>query len=388
MRTSITHLPAQIQADLTYITEFLLQQTPVTSNKASRIHYLILHGCFTEEDWQPETEVCPEGPYRYNLLVLITKNRPEILPVLQKAVEQLNQSGKVTFPISIEVDTHKRLNQRLMDGYLTYDRIQDRGILLYSRGTRQSNLFSSPKQHTAAEHYVQAQKHFDYGFPLTKSFLTGAYFFKHKSRKAAAFLLNISATQAYVAFLAVHTLKHSERRRIHDLRALAESIHPDLKALWSSPQAQSCFDWLKRAFSGGRFGKDYGITYDQMDLMFGYVEDLHERIKHICQIKLDALKVGNFDKPELLSPDTLEKDTLKKLSRLIFKMEEPCYELEGIAEVIRDISHNGEEEHLGIHFIGRSLGDRATLVKETFRKATSLLRKHHLRTQATPDKKL
>lgn len=385
MRTTITHLPAQIQADLNVITEFLLDHTNEIDNRpknAPCIRYLVLHGCFTEDHWQPNTALCPDKEdYRYNLLVVISRNLPEILPALQETVEQLNQSGKVSFPVSIDADTGGRLNQKLMDGYLTYDHVQTRGILIYRRGRAKSNPFSPPKQQRAAEYYTQAQEHFDHSFPLAKSFLSGARSFENKKPDAAAYLLNVAAVQAYATFMAVHTLKYSERRRIHELRALAESIHPDLKALWSSPHAQSCFDLLKTAFSGVRFGTDYSITGDQLEFMFSYVEDLHELIQHACEIKLEALKIGNLENPELSPPDSVEKkqEEFRKLSRLIFQMEEPCYELEGLVEVIRDMSHDGADDHPGIHVLSRVFGERVDGVRNSFNLMTDILRKRNIR---------
>ena len=147
MRNDITHLPKQIRMDLEYITTFLLGQTHeihLRPQNGARIRYIVLHGCFTEDHWQPDTELRPaEVSYRYNLLVIISKNLPEIHTRLQEAVNQLNQSDKVGFPVSIQVDTHGRTNRKLEDGYLAYDRIQTRVFASIAGAMPETSCFSS-----------------------------------------------------------------------------------------------------------------------------------------------------------------------------------------------------------------------------------------------------
>ena len=452
MRTTITHLPVQIQNDLRYITTFLLGQTNeihLRLQNGARIRYIVLHGCFTEDQWQPDTELRPaEVSYRYNLIVIISKNLPEIHACLQEAVKQLNTSDKVSFPVSILVDTHGQINRKLGDGFLAYDQIQARGIRFYRRGSCRPILFPQPEQQTAEKHYVQARDHFDYSFPLAQSFLSGARFFQDKQdRNAAAFMLNIAAVQAYAAFMAVHVLKYSDRRRVHELRELAESIHPELNIVWSGSRAEPCFDLLSTAFGGVRFGIEYKITDNELGLMFSHVEDLHNLVHYICKLKFEELKAGSLARPgkdwveiiseglknpeapaietqedeeksevlevlsdndistednisaiktpdaEVLATEPVEEvdpanpdprpfyrtakqeQALKQLGNILFNLENPCCELETIADVMRCLAwEGGELEHRGVSLMGQVFRDRATHVKDSFYQMMDLLR--------------
>jgi len=443
MRNDITHLPKQIRMDLEYITTFLLGQTHeihLRPQNGARIRYIVLHGCFTEDHWQPDTELRPaEVSYRYNLLVIISKNLPEIHTRLQEAVNQLNQSDKVGFPVSIQVDTHGRTNRKLEDGYLAYDRIQTRGIRLYRRGHARNILFFQPEQQPVEKHYIQARDHFDHAFPLSQSFLSGARFFQDRGeRNAAAVMLNLAAVQAYVAFMVVHVLKYSDRRRVQELRELAESIHPELNIVWSGSRAEPCFDLLSTAFGGVRFGIEYRITDNELGLMFSHVEDLHNLVYYICQLKFEELKAGSLARPdkdwveiigeglkkpeavmpkdekevesgptetpviETLDAETLatepveevepvlpdpspvlptaeHEDTFKKLSRKVFDMEEPCYDLEALGDVMLCLTwDDGPIEHSGIEFLGRLVQDRATTVKTIFNQMMDLMRESRI----------
>ena len=447
MRNDITHLPTQIRMDLEYITTFLLGQTHeihLRLQKGARIRYIVLHGCFTEDHWQPDTELrSAEVSYRYTLIVIISKNLPEIHACLQDAVNQLNRSDRVSFPVSIQVDTHGRINRKLEDGYFAYDQIQTRGIRLYRRGQTRNTLFFQPKQQSAENHYMHARDHFDYSFPLAQSFLSGARSFQDKQdRNAAAFMLNIAAVQAYAAFMVVHVLKYSDRRRVHEVREMAESIHPELNIVWSGSRAESCFDLLCTAFSGVRFGIEYKITDTELGLLFSHVEALHNLVHYICQLKFKELKAGSLARPgkdwvdiiseglktpeavmpkeekedeypepaslkeraandilsetadtevlatapveegDVITPDprpfcrtAKQEQALQELRSKLFDLENPCCELETIADVMRCLAwEGGELEHGGVGLMGEIFRDRAIFVKDSFYQMMDLMR--------------
>ncbi|NOZ37851.1 MAG: hypothetical protein GXP11_07265, partial [Gammaproteobacteria bacterium] len=305
MRTSTIHLPARVQADLTYITDYLITHTKTRLERTGRrqtnscIRYLLLHGCFTEDRWKPDTELHPEEvPYTYNIMVIISAHLYDIIDSLEKAVAQLNQSGKVSFPVSVQIaDTRGRISQKLRNGYLAYDQIQTRAIQLYSKGNTTDGLFERPYMPDVKEHYVQARNYFDHAFPLAELFLSGARSFEDKDSNAAAFMLNLSAAQAYEALMVVHILRYPLGRPLNDLRELAESIHPEIGVIWTGLRGEQVFDQLAEAFRDTRFSVSYHITGTDLELMFGYVEDLHKLVLHICQIKFDALKAGSLAKP-------------------------------------------------------------------------------------------
>ena len=307
MKFSYTHLPEPIQNDLKHICDFLLEQTAVTNKSPyhrytpSHIRHIMLHGCFTEDHWTPETILHPaEVSYRYNIMVIVSAHLCDILPILERAVEQLNQSGRLNYPVVAEIiDTKGRIDQKLRNGYLAYDQIQTRGILVYSRGEITRDLFTPLNQPGAEKHYIQALHYFDHAFPLAKQFLSGARAYKDKDRNAAAFMLNIAAAQAYEAFMVVHILKYPLGRPLDDLRELAESIHPELAMIWTGLRGRQIFYLLTAAFHDVRFSACYKIIDSDLNLMFDYVKDLHKLISHICDLKFAALKAGSLAKPQM-----------------------------------------------------------------------------------------
>lgn len=242
MKTDITHLPEQVQNDLAYITEFLVKDYEVaashgTSNKqnCANITNIILHGCFTEDHlYEDGAERQPtEGAYYYNILILVTKILPDSLYQIQAVEKQINSSGEVAYPVRLQIETVTKLNKLLKDGYLVYDQIEERGIQLYNSGAKGRNLLHMPHQPNAARHYIRARDHFDRVFPLAGSFLSGAGFFRKTDHNAAAFMLHISAEQAYEAFMLVHILYYPYSRTLTDLRETSESIHQELQFLWA-----------------------------------------------------------------------------------------------------------------------------------------------------------
>ncbi|MCF6216195.1 MAG: hypothetical protein L3J58_08470 [Emcibacter sp.] len=422
MRTSIAHLPSQVQNDLTYIAKLLVEQTiandkdPYRRYTPSRIRHIILHGCFTEDHWRPDTELRPDDrPFRYTLMVIVSAHLCDILCNLERAIEQVNQSGKVSFPVLLQVaDTRGRIDQRLRNGYLAYDQIQTRGILIYSKGDTSHDLFTIPDLPPVEEHYVQARDYFDHAYPLAELFLSGARSFEDKDRNAAAFMLNVAAAQAYEALMVIHTLKYPLGRPLNALRELAESLHPELAMVWTGLRGEQIFDHLSIAFRDVRFSAYYHVTDSALDLMFGYVEDLHKLVHHICQIKFDALKAGSLAKPrknwlevvgqalkppedpmfgdddEEEEPEVLQttvpdpslifrtpeqEEALEKLGAEIFNLEEPCYDLQTLGNILKCMTYKGYlDEERGIHLLGDIIQVRTTAIKDTFIQMLGLLR--------------
>jgi len=326
MRTSTTHPPLQIQADLTYITDYLITHTKTKLERTGRrqtnscIRYLLRHGYFTEDHWKPDTEVrSGEASYRYNIMVTISAHLSDIIGNLENAVAQLNQSSKVSFPVSVQIaDTKGRISQKLRNGYLAYDQIQTRAIQLYSKGGTTNNLFERPDLIDVKEHYAQARNYYDHAFPLAELFLSRVRSFEDKDRNAAAFMLNLSAAQAYEALMVIHILRYPLGHPLNDLRKLAESLYPELRMIWTGLQGEQVFDQLAKAFRGTRFSVSYHITETDLELMFGYVEDLHKLAHHICQIKFDALKTGILTKPN--------KDWLAVVREALKQPEDPLFD--------------------------------------------------------------
>ena len=433
MKTDISHLPAQIQNDLIYITEFLVKDYEVaasngTSNKqnCANITNIILHGRFTEDDLQSDTKLLPteEASY-YNILILVTKILPDSLYQIQAVEKQINTSGELAYPVRLQVETVTKLNKLLKDGYLAYDQIKERGILLYNSGGKGRNLLHMPHQPNAAKHYIRGRDHFDRVFPLAQSFLSGAQFFRETDHNAAAFMLHISAEQAYEAFMLVHILYYPYSRTLTDLREVAESIHQELQFVWAGREGRRSFFKLKCAFKGPRYTPDYKVTRVELDRMFKYVKELHKLIDYICQLKFEELKTGSLKKPNkdwleiigevLTQPkpeapidkdssietpgDEIQEDAdttvtdpspifrtpeqeeaLEKLRTKIFDLEEPCFELEQLGCVLKSMAHGDDDAELsGIFVMGRVVQERAYMIKDIFKQMVDLLRQTRIR---------
>ena len=422
MKFSYKHLPEQVQNDLKYIADFLVSYSiahnkdPYRRYTPSCIRHIILHGCFTEDNWALDTPLRPdEVSYSYNLMLVISAHLWDILPILEEAVELINQSGKISFPLVTKIiDTKGRIDQKLRNGYLAYEQIQAKGILVYSKGDITLDLFTPLERPKAEVHYVQARNYFDHAFPLAELFLSGARSFENKDSNATAFMLNLSAAQTYEALMVVHILRYPLGRPLNDLRELAESLHPELRLIWTGLHGEQTFDQLADAFRDTRFSADYHITGSDLNLMFGYVEDLHKLVHHICQIKFDALKAGSLTKPNkdwlavvrealkrpedplfddepetqktaVTAPSPIfrtpeQEEALEKLGAEIFNLEEPCYDLQTLGNILKCMTYKGYlDEERGIHLLGDIIQVRTTAIKDTFIQMLGLLRQTRIR---------
>ncbi len=428
MKFSYSHLPEQVQNDLKYIADFLVSYSiahnkdPYRRYTPSRIRHIILHGCFTENHWTISSPLRPdEVSYSYNLMLVISAHLWDLLPILEEAVELINQSGKISFPLVTKIiDTKGRIDQKLRNGYLAYEQIQAKGILVYSKGDITLDLFTPLERPKAEVHFVQARDYYDHALPLAQLFMSGASSFQDKDRGAAAFMLCLAAGQAYEALMAVHILKYPLGRPLSDLRELAESIHPELSMIWTGLQGEQIFQSLTTAFRDVRFSAEYRITDHDLNLMFGYVEDLHKLVHYICQIKFDALKAGSLAKPnkdwlevvtlalrppedplfdddeetevpQITTPNTSpiflmaeQEEALRKLGAEIFNLEEPCYDLLTLGNILKCMTYKDYlDEERGIHLLGDIIQVRTTVIKDSFIQMLSLLKEIRLRDDAT-----
>ena len=436
MKFSYSHLPEQVRRDLKFISDYLVRYS-VTHNKChhqrytpSCIRHIILHGCFTEDHWTLGKPLHPnEVSYSYNLMLVISAHLWDLLPILKEAVEKINRSGHISFPLVTKViDTKGRIDQKLRNGYLAYEQIQTKGVLVYSKGDITRDLFTPLDRPKAEVHYIRARDYYDHAFPLAELFLSGAHSFQDKDQGAAAFMLCLSAGQAYEALMVVHILKYPLGRPLRDLRELAESLHPEINMIWTGLRGEQIFDHLSKSLRDVRFSSDYKITDNDLNLMFGYVEDLHKLISHICQQKLDTLKAGSLDKPKqdslelvgtaLKPPEepffdfddeeeegeqndhcidepalsaspiiqsTPQGETMEKLVAAIFDLEEPCYELENFGAVLKSMTReDNEAEQGGIFVIGCVIQERAQVIKDIFTQMLGLLKKNRLQGDTAP----
>lgn len=353
-------------------------------------------------------------------MVIISAHLSDILHNLQNVVKKLNQSGKVNFPVVIQVaDTKGRIDQKLRNGYLAYDQIQTRSIQLYSKGNTTHDLFTMTEQLPVEEHHIQARDYYGHAYLLAQQFLSGARSFQDKDRNATAFMLNISAGQAYEALMVVHILRYPLGRPLNDLRELAESLHPELSMIWPGLQGEQIIKSLTTAFRDARFSSEYRITDSELNMMFGYVEDLHKLISYICQIKLDTLKAGSLNKPKRdwlevvaqalqqseaslysngdgqgisgesqnsslnISPiirTVAQEEALAKLRATVFDLEEPCYEMVNLGAVLKSMSYGDDDaEQGGIFVMGRVVQERALVIKDIFTQMLGLLKQSRLR---------
>lgn len=169
-----------------------------------------------------------------------------------------------------------------------------------------------------------------------------------------------------------------------------------------------------------RFSADYRVTDSDLNLMFGYVEDLHKLVHYICQIKFDALKAGSLAKPnkdwlevvtlalkppedplfdddeetevpQITTPNTSpifltaeQEESLKKLGAEIFNLEEPCYDLLTLGNILKCMTYKDYlDEERGIHLLGDIIQVRTTVIKDSFIQMLSLLKEIRLRDDAT-----
>jgi len=84
------------------------------------------------------------------------------------------------------------------------------------------------------------------------------------------------------------TLYSPKQHNIKKLRALANTIAPELISVWPQNKRlyKRVFELLRRAYVEARYSPHYKITKKELEWLFERIEVLQNRVKEICEAHL------------------------------------------------------------------------------------------------------
>ena len=280
MKTTLDHLPAQKQAQLGRITEALVEAVP-------EIDKVILFGSFARGDWVED----PVGGYFSDFDILVVVDKPA---VANKAAlwgplgKKLNEIAGTTAVTLLRHDI-RELNTEIRRGQYFFVDIVAEGILLHDA---KRFTLATPKASTPEERLRLAVRDFNHWFTSAGGFWNGAGYFMNKGEEShAAFLLHQSAERYFHAVLLVIT---GYKPKLHNIEKLAEMTAPLHESMVgamprSAPEDHRLFDLLKRAYIDARYSPSYRITYSDLTVLRGHVQDLARRVRASCKDYLETI---------------------------------------------------------------------------------------------------
>jgi uncharacterized protein len=290
MKTDLTFLPNNKQAELAQITSIITQAVPA--------EMVILFGSYARNEWVEEKY--DDEHYRYqsdfDILVIVETKSEHLQSKFERDIEEkLEQLKDVNTPVSVIVHDIAFINRRLSKAQYFFTDIKKEGVILYDSGRHQLN---EAKELLPQERKKMAQDDFDYYFEKAEKFKELCDICIEKQNyNEAAFLLHQTTERLYTAILLVFTHYKPNTHDLVILRKLTNSLDDRLARIFpmDSSENRRLFKLLRKAYVDARYKRSYKITKDELDKLIQRVNQLQEVGKLLCQEKIDSF-VSNSDK--------------------------------------------------------------------------------------------
>ena len=180
MKTSLSYLPQIKQEQILQVVDIIKK---VANPEKIILFGSYAKGTFVEHRYKGKDGILYEYISDYDFLV-VTKDNPVQVYELDDKITTLAE--RIQPALNVEIHEIDYINEGLQFGQYFFSDIVREGILLYDTGKVQ---FAEPKELTAAEKKIIAQRYFDIWFPKGCDFLQGVDFFiSQGSLKIAAFI--------------------------------------------------------------------------------------------------------------------------------------------------------------------------------------------------------
>lgn len=298
MRTDLDHLPISKQRELEHVVRVLFEEFEAALKsatqpwkKAGRILKIVLYGSYARGDWVED----PVGGYTSDYDILIVVNDERLTDPVDywsaaddRLMRELTIAKTLSAPVNFIVHSLTDVNQQLERGRPFFIDIVKQGTALYEAD---GFAFATPRDLPPEEAKAEAQKHFDYWFPLSVHALKLAHAsVGNEVPRDAAFMLHQAAERAYHCVLLVLTLYSPKSHKLNFLRSLAEDVEPRLIEAWPrlAKLERRCFELLRQAYVNARYSPQYAITREELAWLSERVSALQELVQTACEERLKS----------------------------------------------------------------------------------------------------
>jgi HEPN domain-containing protein len=222
------------------------------------------------------------------LLVLNEKQIPEY-----EIIDRVVNKVKYKQPLNLLISYIDYVNEGLEKGQYFFKEIIESGIILYDA---ERIPFSSPRIITAQERKEMAEEDYELWFDNASQFLEFAELGlknsieKNKRASLAAHQLHQAVESFYATVMLVFS---SYKPKIHNLdkyRNQLKGISKEVLDIFppgtKNRHEIELFDLLKRAYIGGKYKKDFDISYFQAEEIIERVKRLKSLVERLCKEKI------------------------------------------------------------------------------------------------------
>jgi len=227
----------------------------------------------------------------YDILVLYYETELEYYEIEDKVL----QTYKYKAPLNLIIQHIGAVNNKLSNGDYFFKEIIDSGILLFDSGNID---FVPPKTLSNEELRRKAKDDFEFFFSNGSKFLQHAIidFENSKARSEkpnlSAYFLHQAAESFYSMLLLVYTGFKPKTHNLDKFRKLNKQMAVEITEIFplhvQDKREVYLFELLKRAYIGGKYKRDFEVSYKDVDDLILRVEKLKEVTERLCNLKMNT----------------------------------------------------------------------------------------------------
>jgi predicted nucleotidyltransferase/HEPN domain-containing protein len=283
LKTSLEHLPATKQEELTSIKEMIINLV--------NPEMIILFGSYSRGDWVEDRYRVNGTLYEYKSdfdILVVTEHHQDMPFGFAKQVRRKVKRAEnlQTIPHIIFHDINF-LNKELEEGHYFFKDILEEGTLLYKTGKYE---LATPKKLSLQQRANKARIYFNQWFADAKEFLEGAISESQNNRfKNSIFILH-QATERF--FMTIQLVFTDYKPQTHDLNILyKQACQTDPRFKITFPQEteeeKRLFILLVKSYIDSRYKMGYTIAAEDLQWLIERVSILKMLTEEICLEKID-----------------------------------------------------------------------------------------------------
>ena len=289
MKTDISHIPQQKQAELKKITQIICEN-------CAGVLMLILFGSYARGDYKLARGKERGKKSDFDLLV-ITKNSANKKQV--RTFLHAQSFGAISNSVQVLVESLQTINSNLQENQFFFSDIIKEGIALYDSGNcklAKAEILSPAKRQKLAE------ADFQEWFGMAKINFENHLFSRSRGEENSRFLQKASfelQQTVEMCYTTIEMVFSHYNPYEHDLKVLKERVvkfEPQIAEILptKTPQQQELFDYLNFAYIGGRYrsAEDFPITPAQLAYWSSECAKLLVLTEQVCQARIAKLRQG------------------------------------------------------------------------------------------------
>lgn len=288
MNNSLSHLPQANQKELSDIVERI--------KSVAIPEKIILFGSYATgknvDDHYIKDNTIYDYVSDYDILVLYSKTELEYYEIEDKVL----QTYEYKAPLNLIIQHIGSINNKLSSGDYFFKEIIGSGIYLYDSGNID---LVPPKILSKEELKSKAEGDFKFFFDNGSKFLQHAIIDFEDSKtnnekpNLAAYFLHQAAESFYSMLLLVYTGFKPKTHNLDKFRKLNKQMAVEISEVFpmnvNNKREAYLFDLLKRAYIGGKYKRDFEVSYEDVKDLINHVSKLKEVTEQLCKVKINTL---------------------------------------------------------------------------------------------------